>query len=393
MIEIVKEPTPVEKTLEEPRNVRQIGTLPKDARVYVEDYVYRFLHGSSRQKKRYAFALLGEIRQGGQQPNLYIKGAMELEEISFGGGMPVFSEDIWDQIYRKARKYFPQWSILGWAMQCLGEPTRMEDIQKICSRHFPGDHGNVLLYDVYGEWEKLYMDRHGIMEEVSGFFVYYEKNALMSTYLSEYHGKKEQLAKQDQPDEMDRFLLHDEKRYDEEIRQDREALARYRSYMNDRRVSGKSQMSKVVVSVALVVMVLLSGILFQNYTKLNEMQKTVASLGGSSDDAGSQMIEETISKGAEELAQADGSQGRQDDSGGSDTTGNTATASASAEANNSATTNVYLQQGYYIVEQGDKLTDISRKVYGTEDMVSQICQKNNIENGDHICAGDKLLLP
>lgn len=31
MIEIVKEPTPVEKVVEEPRNVRQIGTLPKDA--------------------------------------------------------------------------------------------------------------------------------------------------------------------------------------------------------------------------------------------------------------------------------------------------------------------------------------------------------------------------
>ena len=70
MIEIVKEPTPVEKVVEEPRNVRQIGTLPKDARVYVEDYVYRFLHGSSRQKKRYAFILLGEIRQGGQQLSL-----------------------------------------------------------------------------------------------------------------------------------------------------------------------------------------------------------------------------------------------------------------------------------------------------------------------------------
>jgi len=89
----------------------------------------------------------------------------------------------------------------------------MEDIQKICSRHFPGDHGNVLLYDAYGEWEKLYMDRHGIMEEVSGFFVYYEKNTLMSTYLSEYHGKKEQMAKRADLDEMDRFmeLLHDAK--------------------------------------------------------------------------------------------------------------------------------------------------------------------------------------
>lgn len=47
---------------------------------------------------------------------------MELEQISFGGGMPVFSEDIWDRIYRQVRNYFPQWSILGWAMQCLGEP-------------------------------------------------------------------------------------------------------------------------------------------------------------------------------------------------------------------------------------------------------------------------------
>ena len=123
------------------------------------------------------------------------------------------------------------------------------------------------------------------------------------------------------------------------------------------------------------------------------MQKTVASLGGSTDDASGEMIEETISKGAEELAKADGSQEVQDDSGENHTTENAATASASTEANNSTTTNVYLQQGYYIVEQGDKLTDISRKVYGTEDMVSQICQKNNIENGDHICAGDKLLLP
>ena len=230
-------------------------------------------------------------------------------------------------------------------------------------------------------------------KKASGFFVYYEKNTLMSTYLSEYHGKKEQMAKRADLDEMDRFLLHDEKRYDEEIRQDREALARYRSYMNDRRGSGKSQMSKVAVSVALVVMILLSGVLFQNYTKLNEMQKTVASLGGSSDDASSQMIEETISKGAEELAKADGSQEQHRTIAGGVKRPKTRRQVLLPRQITAQRRIVYLQQGYYIVEQGDKLTDISRKVYGTEDMVSQICQKNNIENGDHICAGDKLLLP
>lgn len=390
MIEIVKEPIPIEK-VEEPRNVRQIGNLPKGARVYVEDYVYRFLHGSNREKKRYAFVLLGEIKEGTEYPKLYIKGALELERISFGGEMPVFSEDIWDAIYRQSRKYFPQWSILGWAMQCIGEPVRMEDIQKICSRHFPGNHGNVLLFDAYGEWEKLYMDRHGLMEEVGGFFVYYEKNVSMSTYLSDYHSKRELLEKEETWEGRERFLLHDEKRYDEEVRQDREALARYRSYMHETQSHQRSQMSKVVVSVAVVVMILLSGVLFQNFTKLNEMEKTVASLGKSTDEDSAEIIQETISQSAEELAKTEGADASQENAKTPEVAAAQPTEDNSAAA--AATTNPYLQQGYYIVEKGDKLTDISKKVYGTEDMVDAICTKNQIENGDHICAGDKLLLP
>lgn len=405
MIEIIKEPVPVETVDEIPRNVRQIGKVQGNNRVYVEDYVYRFLHGAAREKRRYAFILLGEVR--GAEETVFIKGALELEKISFGGGIPVFSDDVWDDIYRQVRRFFPQWKILGWAMQCLGEAPGMDEIQRICSRHFPGNHGNVLLYDAYGEWERIYGERSGITEERGGFLVYYEKNGPMSAYLSAYHGKKEteeRGKRKEREEEADLFLLQDEKRFEGEIRQDREAMARYRSYINENNARQRGQVSKAVVSIAVVVMLVLSGVLVQNYAKLNEMQKTVAAMGDSQEKEQEEMIQETIKIGAEEMAQA-GTTANMSGDAATETkeaengevsqnteaaAGGDGTVSASADGTQ---INSYLQQGYYIVEKGDKLTDISRKVYGTEDMVQQICEKNQIENGDHICAGDKLLLP
>ena len=58
-----------------------------------------------------------------------------------------------------------------------------------------------------------------------------------------------------------------------------------------------------------------------------------------------------------------------------------------------AQTNEYLAQGYYIVQEGDKLLDISRKVYGNDNMVAAICEANGITNIDHIQVGDRLQLP
>lgn len=395
MIEIVKEPTPVEHgDVAEPRNIRQIGQLQGNTIVYIEDYVYRFLHSEGREKKKYAFVFLGQIKKQKEKEQIYIKGAIELPDISFGDGMPVFSEDIWDQIYRGVRQYFPEWSILGWAMQSMGQSNgHLAKIQKICSRHFPGNHGNVLIYDAYGEWENLYLDRFGVMEQATGFCIYYEKNAAMSAYLSDYHAKKEQEFKESSDLDGGRFLVHDESRFDGAIKQDREAMARYRMYMNEQQDRSRHQISKVAVSIAVVVMVLLSGVLFQNYAELNEMQDAVDALASqqSTQEEQDRIIEETISQSATELAEAGTGQQAQTTDG--QTQGTEAQTSDAAAASAEAQTNVYLAQGYYVVEQGDKLTDISKKVYGTEDMVQQICERNNITDMDHICAGDKLMLP
>ena len=49
--------------------------------------------------------------------------------------------------------------------------------------------------------------------------------------------------------------------------------------------------------------------------------------------------------------------------------------------------------GVYIVEEGDTLAIISRKMYGDVDHVDAICRMNGIADGNLIYVGQKLLLP
>ena len=47
----------------------------------------------------------------------------------------------------------------------------------------------------------------------------------------------------------------------------------------------------------------------------------------------------------------------------------------------------------YQVKQGDTLQKISISVYGNEDMIHEICEKNEITNPDFLFAGQVLVLP
>ena len=47
----------------------------------------------------------------------------------------------------------------------------------------------------------------------------------------------------------------------------------------------------------------------------------------------------------------------------------------------------------YIVEKGDTLLSISRKFYGNDRYIQEICQLNHIEDCDKIFVGEKILLP
>lgn len=70
-------------------------------------------------------------------------------------------------------------------------------------------------------------------------------------------------------------------------------------------------------------------------------------------------------------------------------------AAPTAAENTSAMTEaqMYLNQGYYVVQKGDSLVGICRKIYQTTAIMDKLCEINGIEDKDAIYAGQRLILP
>ena len=83
----------------------------------------------------------------------------------------------------------------------------------------------------------------------------------------------------------------------------------------------------------------------------------------------------------------------QTDTGAVQTAGQTDNAQAQETAVVQSEASQYLSQGYYIVQKGDSLVGICRKVYNTTAMMDKLCETNGIENPDAIYEGQYLTLP
>ena len=75
-----------------PKNVRQIGNVCDEPKIYVEDYVDTFL-GQLQEKameKPVAAALTGEITKCEDKVVVYISGAIRAEDVEVEGAKRVF---------------------------------------------------------------------------------------------------------------------------------------------------------------------------------------------------------------------------------------------------------------------------------------------------------------
>lgn len=53
----------------------------------------------------------------------------------------------------------------------------------------------------------------------------------------------------------------------------------------------------------------------------------------------------------------------------------------------------YLEQGYYVVQKGDSLVGICKRIYQTTALMDKLCELNEIEDENAIYAGQRLILP
>lgn len=199
MIEVIyKEDTTEQEAAQEsfsmPRNVRQIGLANGDYRIYIEDYVYTFLCSLAEDEKPEGqgsvAVLTGEIQWTADMTCIFIKGAIAADGMEAAAEHNDFSEKLWQKLQEDKDQYFPEQEIVGWFFaqpQIAMEITEL--FVKVHLRHFGGE--KILMLMDPGEREDAFFRYDGgMMAKLSGYYIYYEKNSQMQTYMIERSQKE-----------------------------------------------------------------------------------------------------------------------------------------------------------------------------------------------------------
>lgn len=377
-----------EDTATFPRNFRQIGTPEGEKHIFIEDYVYTYLHPAFLgMNERRVCILVGRTETHGKNTNIYVNGAFELPEIAYCGTAPVFQEKIRTGICSLIKRYFDGSTLLGWFYDEKGTaPCLTPELERILKNFFGGNNRLLLLSDSLEKEETLYIYEDGAVHKKEGYYIYYERNQAMQEYMI--------VSRKDTPQEVK----------PEEVRD--EALKNYRELVLNRPKKNfqlPAFHSLVYGSGLLVVIaIIVVGIsMFNNYEKMKKLETAVSVMEQKNDSSGTDpaldtetqtklviedlagQVEPTEKENAENLQVADNTAAPD----------NTSDQAASASTQPQSEAEIILQQGYYIVQPGDSMISISKKIYQDASHVADLCAANGIENVDNIKVGEKLILP
>lgn len=350
-----------------PKNVRQIGNVSDEPKIYVEDYVDIYLNqlGAQAAEVPVGIVLIGEILSLEGQNVVCVSGAMRMKEVRMEGTEIVIEEEMLKELKEERKQFFPSSEEVGWCLIENGQPAgQNKEISRIHNRSFSKDNTVFIWKDALDKEETFYSFKYGELMQMGGHYIYYEKNPSMQNYMIATR-KKNGVT----PCEMV---------------EDR-AAKDFRSAVRVKLDEKERQNSRFVylTSTLLVVVVLAIGIsTVNNFDRMEAVQDSLESLSQSVNEPKEQT--ETVS---EDTAAVEA--------------GNTVEAldvgseeeQAGTIPNMSTIQEQLGDEDYYEVQKGDTLDSISVKLYGDTSHVKAICKMNGLSDGNLIYIGQKLLLP
>ncbi len=389
-----------------PKNIRQIGTNTGNTRVYLEDYVYTYLHTQEEIQdwSRRGFMLIGKIERDGEYVRYFISGMIRLKDSFFKDGLLEFDDNAWAYIYQEMKKYYDDLDIVGWGQDVSGASAGMTaDIERSHKQNFNIQKNVLFLLDFIEHEEAFYVFEKNMLQRREGYYVYYEKNPQMQEYMI---GTRKEKELDISVDEIKEPL----------VRSYRETLLDKKEQLAARKWNGVLY----TTSMLLVLSVCVLGVsTVNNVEKMQNLETAVNQISGQSGQADAAPAMSRNTNGASDTdkntqdSQAPKKTGKDkadqekeeasttESSKGDSTEIESSSKKAKKDKGdfNSLETaaldeaQTYLLQGYYIVKKGDSLASISKKIYGTAKKAKKICDLNGIEDMDKIYAGQKLELP
>lgn len=433
-----------------PKNIRQIGEKEDWIRVYIEDYVHTYIQ---RLRGLQEGGTAGGILLGRKQR---INGVMHL----FIRGAIVAADPFWRDreqtpkgLKEEGNMYFPGMEICGFFVSSREDRPSEVDLVRIFETHFSSEYQ--ILFNVRKQEEEVFsFSGHG-MVRLSGYYIYYEKNEEMQSYIIRKESLRAMEEKQSAQMAADREIKKEDsiigsagKKNRKESGKDafanrkREPLWKKRD--DDGRIPGafskevppgkeKKKLQKgdlIVRLVSIAGIFILAFILFSDQLPFKKsgqenaagfwsglLGETNAVQAGADSDFISQLqteaesgsvqgSNETQNRKEEESSQAESISSSQETENGDTSRNNPVNASEGGngqessasqeetlESRNTAGGNRYVFPMKYLVKKGDSLYSISEKYYGNTDMVDAICLENNISNPAKLQYGTLLTLP
>ncbi len=171
-----------------PNNRRQIGQPGlASPEVFIEDYAFSYARRLSEREYSGCVVgvLVGEYADGWQADKILIKGVLEARDVLRHDAV-CFTEDNWAGIYRDIRDYFPDMQIVGWFLGGPGFLLEDEERQKkIQEDNFGGGDKVFLKLDSAEKEQRMFFYSEGEMKELPGYYIYYERNTEMQSYMAE----------------------------------------------------------------------------------------------------------------------------------------------------------------------------------------------------------------
>lgn len=379
-----------------PKNVRQIGNVCDEPKIYVEDYVETFL-GQLQEKameRPVVAALAGEITTCEDQVVVYISGAIQAEDVEVEGTDLKISEENREKIEKEQKEYFPDQKLIGWCLIETGHPMSMNRGAKELHRELFDLENTIFIWkDAASRDEMYFAYKYNELMQIGGHYIYYEKNPQMQNYMINTRRQNGVTPS--------------------EVVEDR-AAKDFRSAVRQRmEIKEQSQSSKLLyaTSALLVVVVLAIGIsTMNNFERMQSVQQSLEQLASAKktgekaeSDAESQMETNDQSVSSENV-QANADDKNQKTTNDAVETSGTAKSSDDTQTSDTAKTEGTVpevstvqeqlsQSDYYTVKKGDTLASISKKTYGDSGHVEAICKMNGLSDGNLIFIGQKLLLP
>ena len=241
-------------------------------------------------------------------------------------------------------------------MTVPGQPLEANhNIKKIHEKFFSREKSIFVLKNTVDREEQFYIHKYQDLMECGGHYIYYEKNLEMQNYMiasRKNNGVTPSETIEDRVTKNFRDVIKEKMEKNEERHGARFIYA---------------------ASTFLVLVVFVIGVtMINNYDKMQGVQQSLDTISKSVSNKEGDKVMETGGEVIEEEKEQEGDKILEEPE--------------NPEAQ-------ILEDDIYVVEKGDTLATISRKVYGDISHVEAICKMNGLENGNLIFIGQKLLLP